>query len=279
MVAITTATHASESGHWYDSAGRQIEAVPNAKGDRQIAPTLKHARVLDLAPGVTTIIRCAAAPQLTEWMVGQGMMAALTLTRRAGESDADFLARVREDSKQHAAQAAEEGTRIHAAIQSRVQGMPVARDYEPHVAGVAQQLDIVCGVIEWRAELGCASRLGYGTKADMVGGRRWLIDWKGKDGDAAALAGMKTYDEHAMQLAATRNALAERGEIDADACCAIGFVSRTHPGACCLVGIAEDRLQRSFAMFRALLAYWQVKSDHIPTWATAAPGRALRTTA
>ena len=47
----------------------------------------------------------------------------------------------------------------------------------------------------------------------------------------------------------------------------IMFVSRTHPGACRMVGINNNELARGMDMFRALLDYWQKKNRYRPSWA------------
>ena len=51
-----------ESTHWYAEDGTPVYEVPTAKGDAWRKTTLRDARQMQLAPGVTTIIRCAAAP-------------------------------------------------------------------------------------------------------------------------------------------------------------------------------------------------------------------------
>jgi hypothetical protein len=45
--------------------------------------------------------------------------------------------------------------------------------------------------------------LGYGTKADLSCDGL-VLDFKGSDFDAVKAPTLKTWDEHAMQLAATR---------------------------------------------------------------------------
>lgn len=261
MVDIRFAAHASESGHWYDKDANLVESVPSADGKRSLKPTLAHARKLQLAPGVTTIIRCADKPQLAVWLQQQAILAALTLPRLDSEPETSWLARVMQDMKETGKKAAEEGTRIHAAIQSHYEDLPVPADYEPHVEGVERHLLEVCGKQEWRSEVACVNMLGYGTKADLVGDS-WLVDFKGKDGDQATLDALDTYDEHAMQLAATAAAL---GKDIAHA--GIMFVSRTHPGACRMVGINNNELARGMDMFCALLGYWQKKNRYRPSWA------------
>jgi hypothetical protein len=61
---------------------------------------------------------------------------------------------------------------------------------------------------------------------------------------------MTTFDQHDMQLAATRDAL--EPQLKSHPRCAIVFVSRTHPGACSFAEIPEPKLVRGMRMFDAL---------------------------
>lgn len=263
MTNITTTPHASESGNWYLPNGEQVTTVPGSKGT-PVKPDIRHARKLGLLPGVTSIIRCAAAPGLDLWKQKQAIMAALTLPRQPDEPEDSWLGRVVKDAGEHAAQAAEEGTRIHAAIQAYYQGETVPNAYTAHVDGVRALLGNVATGRKWSSELGVADlALSYGTKSDLCA-EDWVIDFKGKDGDLASLQAEKAWDTHWMQLAATRRLLVLRGIVKPDAKCAIVYVSRTHPGAAWLVGVPEDLLDKGLKMFDALKSYWQAKNAYYP---------------
>ena len=84
------------------------------------------------------------------------------------------------------------------------------------------------------------------------------MDFKTKDGD---LDGLKCYDEHFMQVAAYAYGLGR-----SVARCGIVFVSRTHPGAARLVMHSQEETAHGWAMFAALLRYWQEANDYAPTW-------------
>lgn len=269
--AVKVAKHAAESGHWYRKSGEQIEQVLNVKGDKLIRCTLREARKLNLAPGVTTIIRQAAAPGLELWKRRQSILAAAANPQKPEESEKVWMDRVEEIAAELAAKAAEEGTRIHAALQQAAHGLAVQAEYQAHVDGVFDKLNYLDEAIVWRSEVGVAHPLGYGTKIDLVSSR-YLLDFKGKDGDQATLDTLETYDEHDMQLAAGMMAAIEgfdpavgRVQVDTDRLrCGIVFVSRTHPGACSLRWIPHDKILRGWAMFQALLNYWQLKTGHRP---------------
>jgi len=258
--AIRVAKHASEGGHWYTQRGDQVSEVMKADGSGYTRCTLVHARKLDLAPGCTTIIGCADKPALTLWKQRQAIMAALTLPRRDSETEKEWMDRVEEDMQETARKAAEAGSAIHAAIQSYYGG----HDYDPvyieHLAGARRVLNATCGPQAWRAEVPVVSVLGYGTKLDLVSDE-WLIDWKTTEGSQTELDEKKTWDEHAMQLAAGCQALGRRLK------CAIGYVSRTHPGAARIISLDSDDLRRGLEMFRALLRFWQVRAGFTPSWA------------
>jgi hypothetical protein len=116
----------------------------------------------------------------------------------------------------------------------------------------------------WRTELPCVSDLGYATKSDLslpAGVSRdngVVIDVKTKDGD---LSECRLYDEHLMQLGATRAAL---GLPKAE--CGILFVGREKADAYYLPA-TEAEVERGFRMFLCLLKFWQEKNKYRPSWA------------
>ena len=262
---IKTSPFGSESGHWYQQDGLLVEQV-RLKNGKMSKPSLRHARELQLAPGVTSVIREAASPGLEKWKINQAVLAAMTLPRVDGETSDEFLRRVHQDAAEHGKEAAAEGTRIHAAIESYYSGLKfVDTAYAPHVAGVRDLIGENCGdqASPWLPESSCVSPWGYATKADLHS-HDWVIDFKGKDGDQKSLDATKTFESHHMQLAATRNAL--QSTLRSHPRCAIVFVSRDHPGACSFVEVPEPKLVQGLEMFRSLLAYWQASRGYAPSW-------------
>lgn len=251
-------TRASESGHWYDRDGTPCYEVPTADGKSKRAATLADARKYGWYPGVTSIIKCAAAPGLENWKLEQAILAALTLPRVDGETNETLLSRIRSDAEEQARKAREKGTEIHAAIQGHYEGEAPNEDFWPYVQGVAETLKANFGEPQWIAEKSCAHQLGFGTKADLSCAEV-LIDFKGSEFDKAKMPTLKTWDEHAMQLAATREARRLVG-----ARCAIAYVSRTCPGLCRIIEMDEAELQRGWDMFRALLCYWKASKRYYP---------------
>lgn len=257
-------TRASESGHWYDRDGSPRYEVA-AKDGTMRAATLRDARKFGWYPGCTSIIKCAAAPGLELWKRDQVLMAALTLPRIDGETSEQLCARILADSGEQARKARDKGTEIHAAIQGHYEGRAPSEEMWPFVQGAVKAIDANFPGCQWVAEQPCANPMGYGTKADLSAANV-VLDFKGSEFDEAKAPTLKTWDEHAMQLAATRMALDLPG-----AECAIVYVSRTVPGLSRVIRVDEPQLEAGWSMFCALLDYWQAKNGYFPqAWKAAA---------
>lgn len=244
---------ASESGHWYTREGLPAYTIVGKNG-KERPTTLREARTMDLVPSVTSITRLLAAPGLTNWIIEQNIMAALTLPRLEGESDADFLKRVREDGKAKATKAAERGTALHTDIERAIQGKPHTKHQE-HVKAVALKMqEYGMNLFEGKAEHSFSHPSGFGGKVDF----HWPIcDFKSKD---IIEEGKKlVWDEHAMQLSAYRTGL-QQGLLTDDRRCFNIFVGIDD----CKVEIvqhAEEELERGWAMFSCLLKLWRLKNN------------------
>lgn len=244
----------AESSHWYYRDGRTCYQQPTQKGGLR-ATDLRDARKLGLVPSVTTVLGVLAKDALTTWKVKQGILAALTLTRRPGESDDDFLARVLTDSGQQAKAAADEGNRIHDACEAWFKGTfgHDQRAYEPHVTAVRDELRrLFPEVNDWIAEKSFGHIFGYGGKVDLHSPSTGIVvDYKGKDGDFSG--GKKlAYDQH-YQLAAY-----QRGLILPPNICANIFVSRTHPGKVASHIWKREEVQHGWLVFEAALRVWKL---------------------
>jgi hypothetical protein len=252
MGRYATMTHAAESTHWYTREGKPAYTV-KAKAGHDRPTTLADARKMGLVPSVTTIIKSAAAPALERWKLDQMLHAALTLPRLDGELEAQWIERVWTDSRETAKKAAERGTAIHAAIQGWFEddGCPDAEMWQ-HVNGAIQSLKTAFEIQPWKAERSFASALGFGGKCD-ISCPVAVCDFKtkefGPDDD------LKTWDEHAMQLAAYRHGLGLE-----KARCAIVYVSVSNPGLARLIEIPEPDLKKGWTMFYSLLHYWKAKT-------------------
>lgn len=251
ILPVNAAPKHEDGGHWYTREGAPCYEQRTKAGG--VRPTsLSDARKQGLVPSVTTVLKVIDKPQLTAWCVDQGILAALTLPRIEGESEAAFLSRVREDGKAQARGAAEEGSRIHDAIECYFKGRDVPAPYRLHVAGVIAELArLFPAVTDWRAEDAFAHPLGFGGKVDLHSPSTGIVvDFKGKDGDFSDGRRLE-YDQH-WQLAAYQVGLRLPRAV-----CANVFFSRTHPGC------TESHLWKSadidagWQVFEAALRLWK----------------------
>ena len=249
--------HVAESTHWYGRDGTPAYTV-QAKAGHQRPTTLADARKLGLVPSVTTIIKCADKPGLTNWMIDQAILSALTFPRKPDEplSD-DLMAKIKQDSKEQARKAAERGTAIHAAIQGHYEGKTPPEEFWPHVRGAAAEVERWMKG-PWTAERSFSHQMGFGGKVDLS--HPWaVLDFKSKEfGPEDKL---QTWDEQAMQIGAYRDGLGTPR-----AAGAIVYVSATHPGLAKLIEIPEAELVRGWKCFYSLLQFWKAKNNFDPAF-------------
>lgn len=250
---MTAPVRPAEAGHWYWPDGSPAYTIVGANGKER--PTdLRDARKLGLLPSVTTIIRAAANPGLEAWKQRQVMLAALTLPRNADEDEAAFVERILADSKEEASRAADRGTQIHAAVQAAYEGQPVPEEHRATVDVVRSVIREHFGEEPHEVERSFAHPAGFGGKVDLHG-PSYVVDVKTK----AFTAGDKVaaYDEHRMQLAAYRVGLDHPTARLANV-----FVSTLEPGLVRVVEHTEAQAAQGWAMFWALLQYWQARTGH-----------------
>jgi hypothetical protein len=252
---------ASESTHWYDAKTGEPRYTVIGKNGKERPTTLRDAREHGYVPSVTAIIRQAAAPGLQMWKERQVLLAALTLSRKDGEPEEDYLNRIIQDSQEQARKAAEKGTAIHAAIQGHYEGQSVSAEMWPYVKGAKEALQKEFGqAVPWACEQSFAHQLGYGGKLDLhayLGAEAYIGDAKTKEFDSVDDKKL-AWDDHAIQLAAYAVGLYGVEGLEHVRCFNL-FVSVNNPGLCHIHIWSEEEIQRGWAMFKSLLAYWKAK--------------------
>jgi hypothetical protein len=247
---------ASDAGHWYKRDGTPMYEIVGKNGKIRNT-TLRDARQLNLVPSVTTIIKEAAAPGLERWKQQQLLMAALTLTRVEGWTEAEYLLKIQEDGRAEGRAAADKGQLIHGAIE-RVYRDGMIPPSDPHFSWASRAVDVLlanCGSARWSAERSFAHPMGYGGRVDLHSDD-WVVDIKTKDG----VEDVKIWDEHPMQLGAYRRGLGRP-----NARCGILFVDRLSP-ACKFLEVGEEDLVRGTGMFDCLHTYWMIKTGYKAAW-------------
>lgn len=240
--------HPKESTHYYDRQGNPAYTVIGKNGVER-PTTLRDARKDGLVPSVTTILKEAAKPGLQNWIIDQTILACLTLPKIEGESESDYIKRLKEDSRSQASKAAERGTQIHAWIQKGFCGEPVGEDGMRYFTSAQKCLLEAVGSIKWHCERSFATPY-FGGKCD-IHSDEYVIDFKSTDKD---LETIKTWDEHDLQLAAYREGLGVK-----KAKCGILYI-HVLTAESKLIWIDEEKLQRGWDMFENLLNYWYAKT-------------------
>jgi hypothetical protein len=244
----------TENGHWYTKDGTPAYTTIGKTGER--ATTLRDARKLGLLPSVTTINGMLSKAGLDTWKQQQVLLAALTLPRMEGEPEADWLARVMQDSKATGREAAERGTAIHAVIEAYFDQVYMP-EKPPYLDAVSKALEDAFGSQLWLSERSFGHPLGFGGKCDLMAvpafnaGNGFIVDFKTKDTD---LDKVDVYFEHEMQLAAYREGLGVP-----NARCAIVFVNGT-TNQVKLIEIEDQKLQNGWECFQHLLRVYQIKN-------------------
>ena len=249
MAEIITAKHTSESGHWYQQDGTPAYTIIGKNGNER-PTTLRDARKLALVPSVTTIIGMGNKPGLTNWLIDQHIMSALTCHHIEGETNDELIARIKQDAQEQAKKAREKGTQIHAWVQNYFEGKQLpdeALQYCLSARDIISNLDISSDL--WICEKSFAYD-GYGGKCDLHTDKH-VIDIKTTD---KPIADLKTWDEHAMQIAAYRHGLGIPNTSGG-----ILYIN-TIDASARLVMIDESDIRKGHGMFMALKDYWYAKT-------------------
>ena len=244
--------------HWYTLDGKPMHYVRARNGFLR-GTTLRDARALNLLPSVSEVLAVIAKPGLERWKLDQSILAALTLPKRTDEPDAAYLARIRSDASREAREAAQEGTRIHKAIERSFLNRSYPDAYRPHVDAVHAKLaELFPGVTDWQTEQTFGDPRGFGGCCDLHSPSTGIVvDFKGANvgpEDDKRLA----YDQH-RQLAAYREGLHLPAREGANL-----FVSRTHPGHVRAHVWSTDEMQEGWEIFRAALHLWRCMHKHYP---------------
>ena len=246
-------TRPAESVHYYARDGSPAYTVIGKNG-KERNTTLRDARLLDLVPSVTTIIKECNKEGLNHWLQEQVLLAALTLPRDPNETEKFWIERVWADSREQARKAAERGTAIHAAIQTFYEGKGSPTDYWEHVKGASKAIAERFPGYRWTAEKSFCHELSFGGKIDLHDPREQVVlDIKTKEfSDPAKL---DLYPEHLMQLSAYGRGLA----FDKPRA-GIVFVSASVPGLAHIVMADDEDIERGWIMFVNLLYYWKARN-------------------
>lgn len=255
------------SDHWYKPDGTPCHTVPRAKGDGERPTTLADARKLGLYPSVTTILNIVDKPQLTTWRITEALKLARLVPPEDDETPDAYASRIMERSHEETTgAAADEGSRIHAAIEAHYRGEAVPEEYAAHVAGTVKAVEQAFpGVTDWVPERRVVGKAGFAGTCDLHSpSHHIVVDFKCKAFDhdkASKLA----YDQ-VRQLAAYAHALFPAWWEDYTRVprCANVFVSRTKPGHVLVHEWTMAEVEKGRDRFYAAFDLWQLERDYVP---------------
>lgn len=247
--------------HWYRHDGSALHQVKALNGNMR-ATTLRDARKLNLVPSVTTILSIIEKPGLIKWKVDQGILAALTLGRRPGEEDAEFLKRLYLDSIRQVIDAANMGEKIHNACERHLTGKLVEAEFLPHAIAVSDKIqENFPDVRDWRTEHSFAHPLGFAGRVDLYSPSTGIvIDFKGKDftpEEKKVLA----YEQH-HQLGGYQIGLGLPLNWGMNI-----FFSRNRPGHAEAYAWNKEKMQHGREVFLATFNLWKTLKKYDPQFA------------
>lgn len=192
---IAEKVYASESqSHYYDRSGRPVHTQPNKSKPGEFRnTTLRDARVQDLLPSVSTILKVMSKDSLTPWIKKQVAKAAYNVPSLESQDEwVDYIVRKADEQMNVAREVGSEG---HGAINRYFEHyMELGKeplDYTDAHPGLINAVILALnefGVsgVPMRTENSFASLLGYGGCVDLSGYSRhfekpsfhWIVDFK-----------------------------------------------------------------------------------------------------
>jgi hypothetical protein len=248
------------ASHWYKQEDGLLlpkYEVPNkSKPGMMRKTTLADAKKGNYWPSITNVLGVLNKPALTNWLITQGILAALTLPRKPDESEDQFADRVVTDMDTEGATAREFGTRIHDALDARLQGMSIPADEDPVVTPYLKEVwawmqENVINVIDTEYYVGnprvcVAGRLD--VKAELREWPKAILDFKTqkvRNGKAAF------YDEWPLQLAAYAQC-----DNEPDALLISVVIDSVHPGPCYVKAWDYNQRERHWQLFQNAFELW-----------------------
>ena len=259
-----------DSSHWYSLDGKPVHTQPTKDGEGQRATTLRDARKLALLPSVTSIIGILDKPQLTRWKMREVAKAAIAIPGPQGEEPVErFADRAIEAAMSQVGEAADLGSRIHAAIENLMRGSAEepSEELKPYVKPVLDWMRQV-GVKVTNSEIVLVNAVhGFAGRVDALFtwgdgfGKLGILDFKTKKTKEGEK--VEAYDEHTLQLAAYA-ATHYGAEHLQHVVAANLFISSTEPGRLEVVKHDKAKLVAAYEAFTQMCAVWRFRKGYDP---------------
>lgn len=253
--------------HWYDPEGNRAHVQPTKDGSRTRNTNIRDARKLGLFPSVTSITAILPKPQLERWAKEQVAKAAFGQRPAQGETEDLYAKRILNLAYRPTEDAADFGTRVHAAIEGHFDGVAVPDDL----------LGYVQPALDWKerknlefierekiivsAEYGFAGQLDIAAKSPKGG--KLICDWKTRKSHPDYP--MKPYDNQVLQISAYAIGYfgldaVKAGEVHGCNC----FISSTEKGRFEVAGYKPEELLEAWDTFLAICELWRRLKNYDP---------------
>jgi hypothetical protein len=259
-----------DSSHWYSLDGKPVHTQPTKDGEGQRATTLRDARKMMLLPSVTSIIGILDKPQLTRWKMREVAKAAIAIPGPQGDEPVErFADRAIEAAMSQVGEAADLGSRIHAAIENLMRGSAEepSEELKPYVKPVLEWMRSV-GVKVTHSEIVLVNAVhGFAGRVDALFtwgdgfGKLGILDFKTKKTKEGEK--VEAYDEHTLQLAAYA-ATHYGAEHLQHVVAANLFISSTEPGRLEVVKHDKSKLVAAYEAFCQMCAVWRFRKGYDP---------------
>lgn len=254
----------SKSQHWYDRDGNAVFEVPKAKGGGMRATTIADARKLNLYPSVTTVLSVLAKPSLDDWKLQQVAERAYSNPPQDAEDVGAYSRRIIDGAFEQVGEAADLGTKIHAAIEAYFKCEPVPDEMQVYVRPTVALLERE-GIKLVSHELRLVNTIdGYAGTTDAVMvtpmGCQGILDFKSRKTKPGVLC--EPWETEPMQIAAYT-----RAKFGPDHYMTVGanvYISTTEPGRVEIVTYDDVTLDKAWGAFRSALHLWQYLKNYRP---------------
>ena len=249
--------------HWYTKTGEPMHTVLRSDGSGERATSLADARKLGLLPSVTNILGVLHKPQLETFKLTQAVRAAMASPKQESESEDYYIRRIIDQSKEQVVEAADLGTRIHAALDAALAGGEYAEDMAPYVEPAIAMLERAGWVTHSRESVLLNLAEGYAGRVDALYNARrrtfGVLDFKTRRTTLGKL--IEPYDGQGEQLAAYAVAAYGRTRMPR-ATLANLYISTTEPGRVQLY--LHDNNVQLWRQFVAACVIWRGVKGYDP---------------
>jgi len=232
--------------------------------------TLRDARKLGLLPSVTNILGVIHKPELADWKMTQAVLAALTLPRKEGEGEDEFVKRVVLDAQGQSQTAMSFGTALHRGAERVALSLEVdpADPVAPWLGHFRDWFQANCVRLVWTERVLVNLELGYAGTADLLiehaAHGLTLVDLKTQH--IRGRSGPATYRTWGYQLAAYRKALPlSPGYGATGKVTCMNLIMNSHePHPAIEAPWSEAHVERNWKGFAAALELWRIEKDYDP---------------